>query len=113
MTPAYAAPAWAGFATAVAVATATLTGSSAPGSWSALACWPSTPRRAGHLGRPGAAGCSAGSSPAITSCVCLVVAGLSLLARAGGGLYWLLQAALVAILAGLTNAWVLLVEILR
>jgi hypothetical protein len=51
--------------------------------------------------------------PAITSCVCVVVAGGTLLAQAGGGLYWLLPAALVAIVAGLANTWVLLIEILR
>jgi hypothetical protein len=43
----------------------------------------------------------------------LLVAGATLLARAGGGLYWLAPAVIVAILSGLANAWVLLVEILR
>jgi modulator of FtsH protease len=42
-----------------------------------------------------------------------VVAGATLLARAGGGLYWIVPAVVFAFLAGLTNAWVLLVEIQR
>jgi len=44
---------------------------------------------------------------------CVTAAGLALLAAGGGGLYWLVPAVLIAILAGLVNAWVLLVEILR
>ena len=42
-----------------------------------------------------------------------VVAGLSLIAESGGGLYWVLAGTIGAILGGVTNAWVLLVEILR
>jgi hypothetical protein len=45
--------------------------------------------------------------------VCLLLAGGTLLAQAGGGLDWLVPAALIAIIAGLANAWVLLIEILR
>ena len=41
------------------------------------------------------------------------MAGISLILQAGGGLYWSALATLVAVLAGLTNTWVLLVEILR
>ncbi len=51
--------------------------------------------------------------PIIASTSCLLVAGVTLLAQAGGGLYWLVPAALVAIIFGLLNVWVLLVEILR
>lgn len=39
--------------------------------------------------------------------------GLSLLAEAGGGFYWIAAGVLLGILAGVMNAWVLLVEILR
>lgn len=42
-----------------------------------------------------------------------VVAGVSLIAESGGGLYWVLAGIVGAILGGVTNAWVLLVEILR
>jgi hypothetical protein len=43
----------------------------------------------------------------------LGAAGATLIAGAGGGLYWLVPATLAALAGGLTNAWVLLVEILR
>ena len=166
MTPAYAAPAWTGFATAVAAAAATLTGLlfvAVSINLQRLLQYPNLPGRAAQTlvmfslplvfsifvlvpGQPAAvlageltgtgilvaAGllvidARAGRSvhetryswllsrifPAITSCVCVVVAGGTLLALAGGGLYWLLPAALVAIVAGLANTWVLLIEILR
>jgi hypothetical protein len=51
--------------------------------------------------------------PAVTSCGCLILAGATLLAQAGGGLYWLVPSVLASIFFGLVNAWVLLVEILR
>jgi len=51
--------------------------------------------------------------PAAASCACIVVAGISLLAQAGGGLYWVVPATLLTIIAGLVNTWVLLIEILR
>lgn len=43
----------------------------------------------------------------------VVVCGASLLAEAGGGLYWLAGAIVFAIAGGVGNAWVLLIEILR
>jgi hypothetical protein len=42
-----------------------------------------------------------------------LIAGVSLLAEAGGGLYWVVDGFVFAILAAVANAWVLLVEILR
>jgi hypothetical protein len=51
--------------------------------------------------------------PEVLSCGCLLIAGATLLAQAGGGLYWLVPAVLAAITFGLINVWVLLVEILR
>ena len=51
--------------------------------------------------------------PTVLSCVCLAVAGATLLAAAGGGLYWLVPSVLAALIFGLINVWVLLVEILR
>jgi hypothetical protein len=45
--------------------------------------------------------------------VLLAVAGVTLLATAGGGLYWWPAAIVVAYLGALTNAWVLMIEILR
>jgi modulator of FtsH protease len=43
----------------------------------------------------------------------ILVAGVLLLAEAGGGLYWWPAAIVAAYLGALVNAWVLLVEILR
>lgn len=41
------------------------------------------------------------------------IAGISLLAEAGGGLYWALAGVITATVGAVLNAWVLLVEILR
>lgn len=43
----------------------------------------------------------------------IVAAGVSLLVGAGGGLYWLLPGTILSFVAGMLNAWVLLVEIQR
>jgi modulator of FtsH protease len=43
----------------------------------------------------------------------VIIAGISVLAVAGGGLYWLIPATLLLFIAGVLDAWVLLVEILR
>jgi len=51
--------------------------------------------------------------PSVLSCVCLVLAGATLIPAAGGGLYWLVPSVLAALIFGLINVWVLLVEILR
>jgi modulator of FtsH protease len=42
-----------------------------------------------------------------------VIAGVSLLARAGGGLHWVVAGVVLAFVVGLVNGWILLVEILR
>ena len=41
------------------------------------------------------------------------IAGISLAAHWGGGLYWLAPTVLLGIAGGLYSAWVLLVEIVR
>lgn len=43
----------------------------------------------------------------------VLIGGVSLLAQSGGGFYWIAAGVLLGILAGVMNAWVLLVEILR
>jgi hypothetical protein len=43
----------------------------------------------------------------------LLGGGISLLARSGGGLYWIVTGTALAFVAASINAWVLLVEILR
>jgi hypothetical protein len=45
--------------------------------------------------------------------VLIAVAGVTLAAKAGGGLYWLAPAILAAYVGALTDAWILLIEILR
>ncbi len=49
----------------------------------------------------------------VTISASLVLAGATLLAGTGGGLYWIAPAVLVAFLGGLMTVWVLLVEIRR
>jgi hypothetical protein len=50
---------------------------------------------------------------ALASSLPAVVAGVSLLAESGGGLYWLFASILISLLAGIGNSWVLLVEVVR
>ena len=52
------------------------------------------------------------TSTALATVPC-TLAGLSLAAHWGGGLYWLVPAALLGILGAVYSAWVLLVEIVR
>jgi hypothetical protein len=52
-------------------------------------------------------------APAVVICGSLIVAGATLLAHSGGGLYWVVPSVLGAIAFGLFNVWVLLIEILR
>jgi hypothetical protein len=52
------------------------------------------------------------ASSAVATVPC-AVAGISLIARWGGGLYWLAPTALLGIVGAVYNAWVLLVEIVR
>jgi modulator of FtsH protease len=42
-----------------------------------------------------------------------VLAGLSLIAETGGGIYWVFAGIVLALIGAVLNAWVLLVEILR
>ncbi|HUL85588.1 MAG TPA: hypothetical protein VLX89_08770 [Actinomycetota bacterium] len=43
----------------------------------------------------------------------LAIAGISLIAGSGGGLYWLVPAVILQLAVAVMNAWVLLVEIVR
>jgi modulator of FtsH protease len=45
--------------------------------------------------------------------LCFAIGGLTALAGTGGGLYWLVPAWILGMLAGIVNAWVLLVEVKR
>jgi hypothetical protein len=50
---------------------------------------------------------------ALASSVPVIIAGVSLLAERGGGLYWLAAGFVISFAAGIGNAWVLLVEVVR
>ena len=43
----------------------------------------------------------------------IVICGVSLLLREGGGLYWMVPAVIASFITGILDTWVLLVEILR
>jgi hypothetical protein len=49
----------------------------------------------------------------LVATVPFLIGAVSLIARSGGGLYWLVAGIVLAIAAAVANAWVLLVEILR
>jgi hypothetical protein len=49
----------------------------------------------------------------LAALVPFLVCAVSVLAESGGGLYWLVAGIAFAITGAVTNAWVLLVEILR
>ena len=49
----------------------------------------------------------------LTGLLAIAIAGLSLVAESGGGLYWLAAGIALATIAAIAGAWVLLVEILR
>ena len=50
-------------------------------------------------------------SPNLITAVLVFVAGLTLALRIGGGLYWLLPAAVTSLLGGVTSAWLFLVRV--
>jgi hypothetical protein len=68
-------------------------------------------RRAGHATGPGVARYIQGFSPNTITAVLVDVAGLTFLLKAGGGLYWLIPAAVASLLGGVVNAWLFLVKV--
>ena len=50
-------------------------------------------------------------SPNTITAVLVGVAGLTFLRKAGGGLYWLIPAAVASVLGGVVNAWLFLVRV--
>jgi hypothetical protein len=48
-------------------------------------------------------------SPNTVTAILVGVAGLTLLVRAGGGLYWLIPAVAASLIGGVVNAWLFLV----
>jgi hypothetical protein len=49
----------------------------------------------------------------LTGAIMLMIAAISIVFRTGGGLYWIVAGIVFAVMGAVTNAWVLLVEILR
>jgi hypothetical protein len=50
-------------------------------------------------------------SPNTVTAVLVGVAGLTFLVKAGGGLYWLIPAAMTSLVGGVINAWLFLVRV--
>jgi hypothetical protein len=68
-------------------------------------------RRAGHASEPGATRFVERFSPNTITAVLVLVAGITLLARAGGGLYWLIPSVAASLVGGVVNAWIFLVRL--
>jgi hypothetical protein len=68
-------------------------------------------RRAGHSTDRGVASYIERFSPNTITAVLVGVAGLTFLVHAGGGLYWLIPAAMASLLGGVVNAWLFLVRV--
>jgi len=67
-------------------------------------------RRAGHGSDRGVARYIERFSPNAITAVLVGVAGLTFPLKAGGGLYWLIPAAVASLLGGVVNAWLFLVK---
>jgi hypothetical protein len=67
-------------------------------------------RRAGHSTDSGVARYIERFSPNTTTAVLVAVAGVTFLAKTGGGLYWLIPAVLASLVGGVINAWLFLVK---
>lgn len=67
-------------------------------------------RRAGHADK-GAIRYIERFSPNMVTAALVGVAGATFLAKTGGGLYWLIPAAMASLLGGVVNAWLFLVTV--
>jgi hypothetical protein len=68
-------------------------------------------RRAGHRSDQSVVRYIEKFSPNTITAVLVGVAGLTLLLKAGGGLYWLIPGAAASLLGGVINAWLFLVRV--
>jgi uncharacterized membrane protein YjjP (DUF1212 family) len=68
-------------------------------------------RRAGHRSDQDVARYIERFSPNTVTAVLVGVAGLTFLLKAGGGLYWLIPAAVASLVGGVINAWLFLVRV--
>jgi hypothetical protein len=68
-------------------------------------------RRAGHHSDQAVARYVEKFSPNTITAVLVGVAVLTFVLKAGGGLYWLIPAAVASLLGGVTNAWLFLIRV--
>ena len=68
-------------------------------------------RRAGHAPAKSVTAYLERFSPNALTPLLISVGGITLLVHAGGGLYWLLAAAVASLLGGVVSAWLFLVKI--
>jgi hypothetical protein len=68
-------------------------------------------RRAGHAPGPGVARYVERFSPNTVTALLVGVAGITLLAGSGGGLYWLIPAVVAGLVGGVVNAWLFLIRL--
>jgi hypothetical protein len=68
-------------------------------------------RRAGHAREPGIARYVERFSPNTITAILVGVSGVTLLAGAGGGLYWLIPSVVASLVGGVVNAWLFLVRL--
>jgi hypothetical protein len=68
-------------------------------------------RRAGHGSDQDVTRYIERFSPNTVTAVLVGVAGFTLLVKAGGGLYWLIPAAVASLVGGVVNAWLFLVRV--
>ena len=68
-------------------------------------------RRAGHATDQGVARYIEKFSPNLVTAALVGIAGLTFLLKAGGGLYWLIPAAVASLMGGVVNAWLFLIKV--
>jgi hypothetical protein len=68
-------------------------------------------RRAGHDAESSVARYIEAASPNMITAVLTGVAGLLLLIKAGGELYWLIPAVVASLVGGVINAWLFLLKV--
>jgi hypothetical protein len=68
-------------------------------------------RRAGHSTHQGVARYVERFSPNTITAALVGVAGVTFLVKAGGGLYWLIPAAVTSLVGGVVNAWMFLIRV--
>ena len=68
-------------------------------------------QRAGQAHEPGVPRFVERYSPNTSTAILVGIAGVTLIVRAGGGLYWLIPAVAASLIGGVVNAWLFLVRL--